>query len=420
MSGPAASTASELLLAKAVGRRFGLVPSVHDVPTTRCDIPGVHHAVAPRFGARAWSSPSGGVGWTPQAARRAATGEALERYAAAVAPLPAAPRPGRRVVDLDDFSLYSPGQRRSPAFPHRQVFDEFAAGGGTYADVLDATGEPWWVPRFLVGLGDTAGHGLSTSSGLAAGSSLSMARLRATQEVVERDALMTTWLHGVPARRCPVPTVLGELAANRSGRLVVLDATPAYSPHPVALVGGWVPQRGRRRIALGAACRATWAEAVDKAFLEWCQGVLFAGVYLEINPDLRLTHTSDVTTFEHHAAFYTLNPKRWDELPFLRGAVAASPSPSPASDRDAADQLDELLTILAGNGVRLFWRDLSTVDTRQVGVHVVRVLSPDLTPIHCDEAWPHLGGRSADLGWRYPWAAKLGHGYPNPAPHPLG
>ncbi len=41
----------------------------------------------------------------------------------------------------------------------------------------------------------------------------------------------------------------------------------------------------------------------------------------------------------------------------------------------------------------------------------MRALSPDLTPIHSDEAWPHLGGCTPDLAWRCPWASGLGQAF---------
>jgi ribosomal protein S12 methylthiotransferase accessory factor len=68
----------------------------------------------------------------------------------------------------------------------------------------------------------------------------------------------------------------------------------------------------------------------------------------------------------------------------------------------------------------VFYRDLTTIDLRQLGLSCVRVLSPDLTPIHCDQRYPFLGGRTADVLWRYPWARGLSLTYPNPLPHPLG
>jgi ribosomal protein S12 methylthiotransferase accessory factor len=69
--------------------------------------------------------------------------------------------------------------------------------------------------------------------------------------------------------------------------------------------------------------------------------------------------------------------------------------------------------------VRLAYRELTTPEPRTVGLHVMRVLSPDLTPLHADHRWPHLGGRTADVRWRYPWAPTSTI-YPSAHPHPLG
>ncbi len=83
-------------------------------------------------------------------------------------------------------------------------------------------------------------------------------------------------------------------------------------------------------------------------------------------------------------------------------------------------ELDSLTGALSDAGVRLLWRELTTPDLRQLGISVVRVLSPDLTPIHFDTDWPFLGGRAADVAWRYPELAACAGPFPNPDPHPLG
>ena len=400
------------LLQRAVGYRHGLVPDVQLLPTSRCEVAGIFHASVapvPESALAAVGPPAGGVGWTAEAARDAAVGEALERYAGAVAPLPATAGPGREpCLPLEEWSLFSPEQRARIGFPF-----EAAYASGTLTDAWDlATNRRWSVPRALVGLSDPAGHGFATSSGLAAGPSRPQALLRATQEVVERDALMTVWNWSLAGRRVALAERYAALVDDVGGRAIAVDATPAYSPHPVALVFGEVSRRGRRRVALGAACRATWAEAVDKAFLEWAQGLLFAGVWCTARPDLRFGRPEDVRTFEDHAAYYTAHPERWDAVPLAAAAGAAPGDPPP----DGPPALADLVAGLASAGVRLFYRDLTTPDVASVGVAVVRVLSPDLTPISCEHAWPFLGGRAADVAWRYPGAVPI----LNPAPHPLG
>lgn len=415
----------DALLRHAVNPRHGIVPSVHVLPTTMADISGVWHASATRPGAAVQDSPAGGVGWTRDTAERAAIGEALERYAAAVAHLPESaddPDP-TRTLGFQDFSLFTPEQRCSPGFPHTDLYSRQARTTTVWS--LDDRADAWQVPALLVGLGDPAagpaGHGVSTSSGLAAATSRPMAMLRATQELVERDALMTTWGHSLPGRHVALPERHATLVADRSGSALAVDVTPVWSPHPVAVVCGEVPMRGRRRIAMGVACRSTWAEAVDKAFLEWCQGVLFAGVVTACRPDARYPTVADVRTFEDHATHYTVHPDRWDRVALLKPAPGTGHSI--AGEKQATDPTDELATLtgaLGDAGARLFWRDLTTVDLRQIGISVVRVLSPDLAPIHCDTSWPFLGGRAADVAWRYPHLAALAGRFPNPLPHPLG
>lgn len=404
---------STALLQHAVGYRHGLVPDVQVLPTARCEVRGVWHASvapAPESAAGAVGPPAGGVGWTAEAARDAAVGEALERYAGAVHPLAAVER-AEPCLPLDRWSLFSDEQRARPDFPFAAAYTD-----GALTQVRDLrTNRRWTVPRALVGLADPAGHGFATSSGLAAGPSRMQALLRATQEVVERDALMTIWNWSLPARRATLPDRYAARVGEVGGRVTVVDATPAYSPHPVAVVCGEVPRRGRRRVALGAACRATWAEALDKAFLEWAQGILFAGVWCSARPDLRFDHPGDVHTFEDHAAYYTAHPDRWDGVPLLAGAAGPPSAPPP----DGPPALADLAAGLGGAGVRLLYRDLTTPDVAQVGVAVVRVLSPDLTPIGCEHAWPSLGGRAGDVAWRYPGAEPAGP-VPNPSPHPLG
>ena len=243
-----------------------------------------------------------------------------------------------------------------------------------------------------------------------------MALLRALQELVERDALMVTWLHGVPGRRVSLPARYAGPVDALGGEAVCIDATPAYSPHPVALVCGQLPLRGRPRYSLGAACRETWAAAVEKAYLEWIQGVVFAGYYLAYNPDVELRDPRDVETFDDHAVYYTVRPEEWPKIPLLRGETVERNGKEPT----AGDSLARLALALAARGIAVYYRDLTTRDLRQLGLAVVRALSPHLAPIGCAQAWPFLGGTVPDVGLRYPWAADLGLCFPNPYPHPLG
>src|SRR5262249_46763793 len=155
---------------------------------------------------------------------------------------------------------------------------------------------------------------------------------------------------------------------------------------------------------LGAACRETWAAAVEKAFLEWLQGVSFAGHYLAYHADLEFRDPSEVTTFDDHAVYYTVHPEQWPKLPLLAGELGEQQSRAEPKPAGTLDALSALAGALAERAIAVYYRDLTTRDLRQMGLSVVRALSPDLVPISCDQRWPFLGGTVADVGRRYPWA----------------
>jgi ribosomal protein S12 methylthiotransferase accessory factor len=415
--------APEPLAVAATGSRHPLVGPAVFVPPAAADVAGVHHASVARH-TDPTRSAGGGAARRRADAATAAVAEALERWAASSAAVPlrraSAVAPAHR-IRLDEWSLHDAAQRASTGFPYGEAYpyDEWLA------QVFDlATNEPCWVPAALVRLSADFGA-LSTSSGLAADPSVITALLRATQELVERDAYVTTWLHQLGGREVVAPHLQRDVAPL-GGRLRAFDLTQDFSPHPVAAVTGTVPLGGAPRHSLGLACRATWDEAVEKAHLEMLQGTVFAGHHLAGHPGLRGMSPAQVTGFDEHAVYYTANPWAWEEIPLHRAAGPAQRPPDAVSTvggtgSDAAAQLHELTTALRDAGVRLLYRELTTVDCNQVGLRVVRVLSPHLAPLHHDHRWPFLGGRTADVRSRYRDASRRAAGpFPSPYPHALG
>ncbi|WP_052685143.1 YcaO-like family protein [Lentzea aerocolonigenes] len=383
-------TVAEALIERAVGWRQGVVSQLHPVPHSLSDVDVEGWAAVPE--------PFAAGGTSGGTSRVAALAEALERHAAARAPL-------EIVTDgecwpLEHFSLHTVEQRVRGDYRYRKGYVDTQY---TRAWTLPRN-EPIRVPAGLVGL--DASHGLpTTSSGLAAGPSPTSALLRATQELVERDAFTTTWLHSIAPQRFDADLPHGAAA---------FDLTPAYSPHPVIAVAGSLPIAGQARPTLGLACRATVADALQKACEEWVQGTVFIEVWLARNGSEPI---ADVTDFDKHAAYYATRPSaEWDALPWFSG-ITTDP-PADAVGRGVAAELTELVHALDEHGIRLAYRELTTPELSAVGLHCVRVLSPDLAPLHSDHRWPHLGGRARELSWRYPHASP--GVFPNPAPHPLG
>lgn len=414
-----ATPLSAHLLAQAAGNRHGLVFSPQTAYLSKSDVPDLFHVGVPASGASKWKSASGGVGRTQQAATLAAIGEGVERYCAAIAQVPLKPRssiPAQHRLDAEQWTLFSAAQRGRADFPFGNLYTDTCLYTSVYAL---GTNQEWWAPHPLVVLRDDYETGIPTSSGLAAGQTATMATLRAVQELIERDALMTTWQHSLPGRAIAVPAQYADSVRDLHGEIYVFDLTPAYSPFPVVAVMGGIPSRGAWRYSLGVACRETLVQATEKAFLEWCQGVFFAGVYPKYVDTNRLSAPADVTSFDDHAMYYTQNPGAWHKLPILQDKhVVHAPSKRGRALSPAA-ALQIVIKTLSAGGVRLYYRDLTSIDALQAGVRVVRVLSPDLLPIHAHQDWPLLGGTAADVRLRYPWTGD-DTAFPNPFPHPLG
>jgi len=366
-----------------------------------------------------WESAAGGIGRNEEDAQLAAIGEAVERYCATLieVPLKSKKSVSKNVqIDAQEWSLFTDEQRHNTAFPFNNIYSDDCL----LTNVFDfQNNSEVWVPHPFVALRDDYQTGIPTSSGLAAGPTALQALLRAIQELIERDALMMTWLHSVPARSIQVPSKYSDKVDALGGEMWAFDLTPAYSPFPVIAVAGGVQKRGKWRYSLGVACRETWTDALEKAYLEWNQGVLFAGIYEKHVDASSINDPYKVKSFDEHAIFYTLHPELWHTLPMF----GKTKQFNEVSVKGRAMSTEEALKLakqtLHKNKIRLFYRDLTTIDADQLGIRVIRATSPDLAPIFAHQEWPLIGKLQEKLHSRYPWASdKLE--FPNLMPHPLG
>jgi ribosomal protein S12 methylthiotransferase accessory factor len=378
--------------------RAGIVRPAELVEPTAADPPDLHDAFLAGEDDSLADVSAGGMGRTAIEARAAAVGEAVERYCASQARFPL-----RRGGEHVDISLFSDAQRRAPGFAWPTVDAELA----WYAPMarLD-DGAELWVPEALVGLGSRQAPAVlpSTSSGLAAGPDIDTAILAGALELLERDALAATWLGALPGRHIPLddePTVRA------------FDLTQAWNPFPVVAVAGTMLARGFPRLAFGIACRPTLEEAREKAFLEWVQGVVFAGHQLARGA----TTDENPRDFVGHATYWARRPDGHLHWPLWK-STAATPR-SGSSTVGARALLGELIAALSTAGIRLLARELTLPDVRALGVRVVRVVSAELALLSGDAEAPFLGGRVLDCAWRYPGLAPVA-AVPNSLPHPLG
>jgi bacteriocin biosynthesis cyclodehydratase domain-containing protein len=397
----------------AVDPWCGLVTSV----TADEPVPGLHNAIAAgALPLRSDGTPaapaadlSRGLGPDRGAARARARGEALERYAARSPGLEDARLslpPGAQSITLAElWPETAPGGAPAGRDP-RPASAPGGAAGWARATWLD--GGSVWVPRaaMVIGGGMAAGAAQVTSNGVAADPSAARARSRAVAELLERDAILTTWVHRRPARRLPVT---GELVASLADALRAagvqaslwrLDSAAAV---PVVMAVGRGDGTGNLALTLGAACDTTTELASVRAMSELAGNVLSTAQEIR-DGALAPIPAEAVRHIDDHAAYY-LSPAAGGALDFLSRPGGQAMAPGPPGP-PAGGPHDVIPACLAA-GLRIATCDITPADVAACGLRVVRAVSPDLAPL-----W---------FGWHREPAGhpRLRCPRPNRAPHPF-
>lgn len=348
---------------------------------------------------------SGGSEPTADAAVSAALGEAAERYALRLYPsdLPLATAdelPGGAA--LERFTLFHDEQLRAPGFPFRRL-DRASRVRWARATSL-TTGERVFVPAQLVWLQPTppAGEtpvGFATSSGTACAETATEATLRAALELIERDAFMITWYNRLSLDRLswaddPDSAAYAEERFEPTGLTYAAVDLSVFLGVPTVL-GVVRGPSGEPPLGTGAASAATigsaWRKALGEAFGVRASASLFASQALARRPDFGVDF-ENVLTFADHVHLYAFDGAV-DRCAFLdssgraRGLTTVDPLPGST----AAEQLAGLAARLRRGTVDVFVVDITPVDLRELGVCVVRAVSPDLCPLDVVHRFRFLG-----------------------------
>jgi ribosomal protein S12 methylthiotransferase accessory factor len=333
-----------------------------------------------------------GKGLTVSGAILSAVGEAIERYA------PSLPDPERilwrrpdelegDVLDPREFPLYTDAQYDQPGFP----FSRFDPGvrhpwvQGTWL----GSDRPVWVPAVLAYLSLTLRpeHLIcqGTSSGLAASTSPEDAALRATLELVERDAFMAAWLTACPGRRVTLDADVDPRLRSILDGVEALGATVEIYVLPAGACGTTVlclalgdgENYPGTTIALG--CDLDPRVALRQAVLELGQ----TGPHLR-----RLLRSKAIPVPEEprlvremldHAAYY-FPAGRAGAFDRLRRQGPPTTISSLAEGHPTRT-LAECASALGAAGVRVALVDVTSPDVASGPFHVFRAVSPDLQPL---------------------------------------
>jgi ribosomal protein S12 methylthiotransferase accessory factor len=393
-------------LAQVVSEDVGLVDRV-DEGMASYDHPrlATFHAQAADtaivFGAGHDGRP-GGLALDRSSAKRAAVGEALERYSACH--VPTSRLRAATVRELGSRNIVVPPDLTAGA-----------GGSGSWHWVpgvrlksSQAEARAAWVPAhrvYLSGIDDRPGLGVSTSTGLACHPDPWQALRSGLLEVIERDAVMVSWT--TRAAAVPIDTTLRwtdqhgitvrfDRAPERY-QLYLLES-PTRIPVVFAVVSGVGDQPPR---AVGAAARFDLGEACRRALLEanqtfsWARHMVASGT-----PSPAIDQIRDL---EHHVAYY-LDHGRRAAFDFLSDH-AIVPSRDVDLDerrpthRSARDEVEAILDQTGEAGLDCYAVDATAPDVREAGYWVIRAIIPDLYPLIVGldhrTGHPRLAGQAA-------------------------
>lgn len=336
-----------------------------------------------------------GKGLTESEATLGGIGEALERYCASRFRLSRLRRLALNDLGEDDvldprsLCLYSEDQYRQTGFPFQQ-FDPAVPLCWVRGYWLNG-GAPVWVPALPTYMGlPTTPEGLFcqvTSNGLAAGATQEDAALRAVFEIVERDALMLTWLCRLPGRRLitdePLEPGLQDILDQIGQRgapieFYLLDVGSGI-PTLICLAFG----NGRTWPGVTAGCGANLSvrKALRAAIIEQGQTGPYLARIAKEQPELVPPSPQHVQTFRQHALFYA-PAERAGSLDFLRRGDQEPILLSTIREPDITG-LQACVDQLSGAGLRVAIVDITSPDVARIPMRVVRALGPSLQPIHC-------------------------------------
>ena len=363
-----------------------------------------------------------GKGLTAVDAMVGAVGEAIERYSSARYREDNLYRSALNdlhgeFLDPRRLSLYSDVQYDRPGFPFVR-FDPSRPIDWTRGYWLD-TGEPVWMPALMTYF-VWAGHGEEfcqiTSSGLAAGAGLEDAAQRAVLELVERDALMITWLAQRPGRRVQLDEALDpgahEVVRQLGERGVQVEVFWLEVGLSIATMMCLGVGDGKRwpGVTVAMAAHPNPRLAARKAILEQGHVGPFLARLMRGGGRSVPTAPNEVRTLVDHALYY-VPVERTRIFDFLRHhgtetiPLAELPVPLDCSLAASARRLQQ-------SGTRVAIADVTSPDVAESPFRVARALGIGLQPI--------------DFGFglqRLPTPRLLGalngRSGLNPHPHPL-
>ncbi|NQZ12958.1 MAG: YcaO-like family protein, partial [Algicola sp.] len=363
-----------------------------------------------QFDPRVLGRSGSGKGLDEISAHIGAVGEAIERYSGARYRLDDCHYGDIQQLSGDYISpqtlvLYSPQQYRDAQFPfsrwHEQKKIHWVQGRKLAQDT------PVWVPALVAYFHFNAPFEeqfcQTSSSGLAAGKNWSDAAIRASFELIERDAMMLTWYAQLPCQRLSIErfktgkmaVMIEQLCNNGVALELYLLDVGLHIPTVVCL--GLGDGQSAPAVSVSLAAHDDINVAISKALLE--QGHLLPHLKMMMASDYPVPSTIEqVQSLEDHAAYY-FNQDKISAFDFMRqseqNAIEPDQWPYPAIN-DTAQKRQQIAQRLASAEVDITIIDITSPDVALSPFTVVRAVGAHMQPIHFGEQYKRVDNPRLD------------------------
>jgi ribosomal protein S12 methylthiotransferase accessory factor len=250
------------------------------------------------------------------------------------------------------------------------------------------------------------------TTGVAAHPERAQAVLNGLLEVIERDAVMLTWLTRVTGEALDLDTTddaeLRDLVARFTAAGLVVSATRLLTDVPVAAVAAAVedPTGVGPALAFGSAAALSLETATRKAVME----AFTAWRFVRERHESGAMSPPDAATLDQQGRllWWAEPARRGDVAWLLDGPRVAMKTESCTGSRDALGALLEWFRAAGEDVIAVDLTDAASVE--QLGHHVMAVVVPGFHPMHLCESAPALWSRRLE---------RVAGGPLNPSPHPF-
>ena len=397
----------------------GHAPHLPDFPVTASA--GMSTFSAGEFDPRSMGQVGSGKGLDEISAHISAIGEAIERYSAArfrMADFKYASlgELSGDYVDPEKLVLYSKKQYGTPNFPFSpwRAKQKIHWARGEWL----GTQKPVWVPALVSYFNFSAPHeeqfSQVSSNGLAAGQDNEDAAVRATYELIERDAMMLTWYAQLPCQRLSMDSqyrgkmrlLIDDITARGIQLELYLLDVGIHVPTVVCLgIGDGITTPA---VSVALATHGDIQVAMRKALLE--QGHVMPYLCHLMSSGHKVPReVHEVQSLEDHAAYYFST----DKIPafdFMRQPASMAIDPGQWPHPMVAGS-DDLRQRLQAAGVDVAIVDVTSPDVARSPFRVARAVGVHMQPIHFGEQFKRVDN---------PRLRRLLKGRPvNGNPHPI-